>query len=78
MTKQYKEQPLLDTITDYNGNVWNDQQVKVYNDYTRRINKSANKPLSDGSLALEERESLLARRAAYYAGVASLITQGGI
>tara|TARA_R110002096_G_scaffold406935_1_gene605350 strand:+ start:300 stop:488 length:189 start_codon:yes stop_codon:yes gene_type:complete len=59
-------------MVDINGNTWTAAQVEGYNAYTKRINASANQPLDSDSLAMNERETYLNRRHAYYTGVASL------
>jgi hypothetical protein len=72
MQYTYKTQPILETMVDINGNTWTDAQIEGYNAYTKKINASANRPLTSESLAMAERETYLNRRHAYYISVASL------
>lgn len=70
----FEPEQLYDTITDFNGNRWSKYSVAAYNDLTRRINQSANRPISPGSLTMLERDTLLDMRHSLYLTQAQLLS----
>ena len=68
----FEEQGMMDSVTDINGNEWMPSQVACYNDYTRRINAFAGRPMKSDSEAFTHREALLDRRHAFYVTIAAL------
>lgn len=55
-------QPLLNEITDFNGNKWPSQWVDTYNNYTTHFNDIK----GSGDLANQEREAILNRRHQFF------------
>ena len=68
----FEEQGMMDSVTDINGNEWTSSQVACYNDYTRRIDVFANRPMTSDSEAFVYREALLDRRHEFYVTIAAL------
>ena len=57
-TIKIKQQPILKSITDFNGNVWFCQHVATYNNYTQHFNAC----LGSGSMAEKARGAILDNR----------------
>lgn len=62
MTYTEQAQPLLDSVTDMDGNTWTQAETAAYNDLTDKINASADRPIESGSLVEQEREFYLDQR----------------
>lgn len=62
----YDTQPMLDTLTDMDGNLWPDSMLASYNNFTHYINQSANIEVVPGSLVDAERTFFLDQRHKHY------------
>lgn len=58
--------------TDFNGKVWNKNQIDIYNRYTDAINESAGVDIKPRSLTDKEREFHLNQRHQYFVTILDL------
>jgi len=66
-------QPILDSITDFNGNAWHPSAVASYNNYTTHFNSCR----GTGKLADLERDAILDRRHQYFCDTMMRLTNLG-